>query len=146
MNVLLFYAHDRIDENRLQVTGVQLQHLREVHGKDVGDTVRVGEINGLMGSASIVQINAEAALLELTLDQPPPAKLPLTLLLALPRPKMLRRVLRAVAEFGVAELHLINSYRVEKSYWQTPVLICTRVVAIPITCLVPICVLPVIPK
>jgi RsmE family RNA methyltransferase len=35
---------------------------------------------------------------------------------------MLRRILRSVAEFGVPELHLINSYRVEKSYWQTPVL------------------------
>jgi 16S rRNA (uracil1498-N3)-methyltransferase len=35
---------------------------------------------------------------------------------------MLRRVVRAVAEFGVRELHLINSYRVEKSYWQTPAL------------------------
>ena len=28
----------------------------------------------------------------------------------------------AAAEFGAAEIHLINSYRVEKSYWQTPVL------------------------
>ena len=30
--------------------------------------------------------------------------------------------LTSLAEFGVAELHLINSYRVEKSYWQTPAL------------------------
>jgi RsmE family RNA methyltransferase len=35
---------------------------------------------------------------------------------------MLRRILRNAAEFGVAELHLINSFRVEKSYWQSPVL------------------------
>ena len=46
----------------------------------------------------------------------------MTLVLALPRPKMLRRILRNVAELGVAELHLINSFRVEKSYWQSPVL------------------------
>ena len=44
------------------------------------------------------------------------------LVLALPRPKMLRRILRTVAELGVGQLHLINSYRVEKSYWQTPAL------------------------
>ena len=43
-------------------------------------------------------------------------------MLALPRPKMLRRILRTIAELGVPELHLINSYRVEKSYWQSPVL------------------------
>jgi RsmE family RNA methyltransferase len=35
---------------------------------------------------------------------------------------MLRRIIRSVAELGVAELHLIHSYRVEKSYWQTPAL------------------------
>ena len=35
---------------------------------------------------------------------------------------MLRRVLRTVAEFGVQNLHLIHSVRVEKSYWQSPLL------------------------
>ncbi len=58
----------------------------------------------------------------MTLDTAPPPKLPLRLVLALPRPKMLRRILRTVAELGVAELHLIHSFRVEKSYWQTPAL------------------------
>jgi RsmE family RNA methyltransferase len=35
---------------------------------------------------------------------------------------MLRRIFRSVAEFGVGELHLIHSYRVEKSFWQSPFL------------------------
>ena len=70
----------------------------------------------------ILEINAEVATLAISLQHSPPDKLPLCLVLALPRPKMLRRILRSVAEFGVAELHLINSYRVEKSYWQSPVL------------------------
>ncbi|HWV10810.1 MAG TPA: 16S rRNA (uracil(1498)-N(3))-methyltransferase, partial [Pseudomonas sp.] len=55
-------------------------------------------------------------------DQPAPAKLPLTLLLALPRPKMLKRVLQTVSAMGVPRLVLLNSYRVEKSFWQTPFL------------------------
>ena len=46
----------------------------------------------------------------------------MTLLLALPRPKMLRRVLQTVAAMGVPRLVLLNSYRVEKSFWQTPFL------------------------
>jgi RsmE family RNA methyltransferase len=75
-----------------------------------------------MGTARVLAIDATSAHLQVDLDTPPPRKLPLTLAVALPRPKMLRRILRAVAEFGVADLHLINSYRVEKSFWQTPVL------------------------
>ena len=122
MNLLLFSAKDRNESGQLQISDARLEHLLEVHGKGRGDTVRVGEINGNMGNATIISIDKSAAILEPTLDQTPPAKLPLTLIVALPRPKMLRRILRAVAEFGVDELHLINSYRVEKSFWQTPVL------------------------
>lgn len=60
--------------------------------------------------------------LDVQLDQPPPPRHRFDLVLALPRPKMLRRILRMVAEFGVSNLHLINSARVEKSYWQSPLL------------------------
>lgn len=122
MNLLLFSAADRAEDGLVHITGRRLQHLLEVHGKDSGESVRVGEINGGMGTAQILSIDTRRAVLQPILNQTPPAKLPLVLVLALPRPKMLRRILRAVAEFGVAELHLIHSYRVEKSYWQTPVL------------------------
>ncbi len=122
MNLLLFSDSDRSEDGLVRITGPRLRHLIEVHRKGSGESVRVGEIDGAMGSAEILAIDSEQALLRPTLDRDPPPKLPLLLVLALPRPKMLRRTLRAVAEFGVPELHLIHSYRVEKSYWQTPVL------------------------
>jgi RsmE family RNA methyltransferase len=53
---------------------------------------------------------------------PPPPRLPVTLLLALPRPKMLKRILQTVATLGVQRLVLLNSYRVEKSFWDSPFL------------------------
>jgi RsmE family RNA methyltransferase len=87
-----------------------------------GDELRVGELNGYLGLGTVLAVGDGAATISVTLDQPPPKKLPLSLVLALPRPKMLRRILRTVAELGVSDLHLINSYRVEKSYWSTPAL------------------------
>jgi len=122
VNLLIFTDSDRRGDNQVEVRDRRLQHLLQVLHTEVGDNVRVGELGGLMGNGTIGELNNERALLTVTLDQAPPEKLPLTLLLALPRPKMLRRILRSVAEFGVGKLHLINSYRVEKSYWQTPVL------------------------
>ena len=122
MNLLLFTAGDRLGGSQIKVQDRRLQHLLQVHRAAVGDSVRVGELNGLMGLGIIVELNSAGAVLDIELDQPAPDKLPLSLVLALPRPKMLRRILRSVAEFGVGELHLINSYRVEKSYWQTPAL------------------------
>ncbi len=122
MNLLLFSAADRLDGQQIRITGPRLQHLRGVLGANVGDSVRVGEIDGLTGAGHIRAIDAQQAVLQVELDRTPPEKLPLRLVVALPRPKMLRRIIRTVAELGVAELHLINSYRVEKSYWQTPAL------------------------
>jgi RsmE family RNA methyltransferase len=122
VNLLLFTDSDRLESQQITVQDRRLQHLLQVHRAKVGDQVRVGEVGGLMGSGQLLELNSERAVLAIALDRPPPDKLPLSLVIALPRPKMLRRILRSVAEFGAAELHLINSYRVEKSYWQTPVL------------------------
>lgn len=122
MNLILFTAADRLDDQRIRVTGRRAQHLRQVLGGAIGDELRVGELNGKTGRGRILDISDQQATLSVDLSEAPPAKLPLCLVLALPRPKMLRRIIRAVAELGVAELHLIHSYRVEKSYWQTPVL------------------------
>ncbi len=127
MNLLLFSQQDRLEDNRVRITDFRLQHLQKVIAASEGDSLRVGEINGLMGTAELLKLSSDEAVLAVNLDQSPPAKIPLTLVLALPRPKMLRRILRTVAEMGVPELHLINSYRVEKSYWQTPVLDATAV-------------------
>ena len=111
-----------MESNKIALRGRRLQHLRQIHRANSGDILRVGEIDGLMGEGEILEINDEFATLAISLHQSPPDKLPLSLVLALPRPKMLRRILRTIAELGVPELHLINSYRVEKSYWQSPVL------------------------
>ena len=122
MNLLLLEEADFIAADRVILRDRRLTHMQEVHRSEVGDSLRVGRINGLMGSAELLRLEAGEAELRVNLDQPSPAKLPLTLVLALPRPKMLRRVFQTVATMGVAKVILVNSYRVEKSFWQTPFL------------------------
>ena len=122
MNLLLLEEADFIAADRVVLRDRRLTHMQEVHRSEVGDSLRVGRINGLMGTAELLRLEAGEAELLVSLDQPPPAKLPLTLVLALPRPKMLRRVFQTVATMGVSKVILVNSYRVEKSFWQTPFL------------------------
>jgi RsmE family RNA methyltransferase len=122
VNLLLLDDGDFIADDRVLLTGRRLKHLQEVHRATVGDSLRVGRLNGLMGSGQLLRLDAEQAELSIQLGQPAPEKLPITLLLALPRPKMLRRVLQTVSSMGVPKLILLNSYRVEKSFWQTPFL------------------------
>ena len=122
MNLLLLEEADFIAPDRVVLRDRRLTHMQEVHRCEVGDSMRVGRIGGLMGAAQVLRLEPGEAELQVSLDQPPPAKLPLTLILALPRPKMLRRVFQTVATMGVPKVVLVNSYRVEKSFWQTPFL------------------------
>lgn len=121
MNLLLLQT-SQIDGAQATVCGRQLEHLIGVHQIDEGSSVRVGEVNGLMGTGIVKSISQEHAVLDICLDTPAPPPLPLTLIMAMPRPKMLRRCLQSISSLGVKNLYLINSKRVEKSFWQTPFL------------------------
>lgn len=120
MNLLLLTPDDLCADGMALVEGRRLQHMLQVQRIGPGQPLRAGLLGGLMGQAHVQQLDEQQACLSLHLDQPPPAKLPLTLVLALPRPKMLKRTLQNIAAMGVQRLVLVNSYRVEKSFWQTP--------------------------
>nr|WP_294976522.1 16S rRNA (uracil(1498)-N(3))-methyltransferase [uncultured Pseudomonas sp.] len=122
MNLLLLDDTDFVAADRVILRDRRLVHMQDVHRAESGDRLRVGRLGGLMGEGHLLRLEANEAELEVRFDQPPPDKLPITLLLALPRPKMLRRVLQTISALGVPRLVLLNSYRVEKSFWQTPFL------------------------
>ncbi|HLV78167.1 MAG TPA: 16S rRNA (uracil(1498)-N(3))-methyltransferase [Marinobacter sp.] len=120
MNLALLSDQDFTGPDRACLRGRRLAHLRTVLKAAEGDRLPVGRVNGLMGYGEILELTDEHAELRVALDQSPPPPLPLTLILAMPRPKMFRRVLQTCASLGVKEIWLINSYKVEKSFWQTP--------------------------
>jgi RsmE family RNA methyltransferase len=122
VNLLLLEEADFIAADRVVLRDRRLKHMQEVHRSEVGDSLRVGRVNGLLGSAQVLRLEPREAELSVSFEHAAPAKLPLTLILALPRPKMLRRVFQTVATMGVPRVILVNSYRVEKSFWQTPFL------------------------
>ena len=122
MNIILLDHHDWNDEHVVLVRDHRAIHIRSVLQSSVGDKLRVGLLGGDRGTGIIEAINDHGVQLRVEVHEPPAPRHSFDIVLALPRPKMLRRILRTVAEFGVANLHLINSARVEKSYWQSPLL------------------------
>ena len=120
MNLLLLEQQHFIDERHAELDQRQLRHVLEIHQASEGDELRVGLLNGNVGKGVITHLSSEKMHLEVELDTPPPAALPLTVLLALPRPKMLKRSLQHLTALGVKKIILMNSYRVEKSFWQSP--------------------------
>lgn len=122
MNLVLLDNEDFIDHSRVRLNGRRFDHIVTVLGKSQGAALRIGQINGLLGQGVVSGVSSTSLTVEVCLNEEPPTPLPVTLILALPRPKMLRRMLRGITSMGVKSLYLINSYRVDKSYWSSPLL------------------------
>ncbi|SEI75144.1 RNA methyltransferase, RsmE family [Allopseudospirillum japonicum] len=123
MNLLLFAAHERTPQNTLilPVQDRRATHITQVLQLQLGDTLEVGQINAGIGQAKILAINSQHLILDLlSLNQAAPPALPVTLILALPRPRMLARSLEHMVTLGVKHLVLLHTARVQKSYWQSP--------------------------
>lgn len=118
MNLLLLDNAE--NDSRAVVTGERHQHIRKVLKLQQGDTLRVGIINGPVGIATVAEQSDTSTTLQLSINSPASPALPLTLILALPRPQMVKRILQTIATMGVHELHLIQTGKVEKSFWQSP--------------------------
>lgn len=122
MNLIMLFEEDFTAPERVSLSGRRMEHICKVHRARRGDSLSVGLLNGCMGRGKVVAIDDRGVELEVILDHEPPPPLPLTLVLALPRPKMLKRILQSVASLGVKEIYLINSWRVEKAFWSSPLL------------------------
>ncbi len=122
VNLILLFDDDFVSDTRVRLHGRRALHVFTVHRAQIGERLRVGRAGGLVGDGIVTEISAERVDLDIMLDTPPPPKLPLTLLLALPRPKSLKRVLQCIAAMGVPRVVLLNTWRVEKSFWESPLL------------------------
>ena len=122
MNLVLLQDGDFLPDGTVQMTGRRAQHAREVLRAEPGETLRVGKLGGLVGTGEVLENNPGLLRLRVSLTDPPPPRAGVDLLLAIPRPKALKRVLPAVAQLGVDRVVLVNAARVEKSYFDSKVL------------------------
>lgn len=120
MNLLLLHPEQRLEGDLWRLTPRQSAHVRTVLKLEKGQRCRAGLLDEGTGQGQIESIINNEIRILFKVDSPPVTALPLNLLLALPRPKMLKRLLIDAASLGIKRITLINSWKVDKSYWQTP--------------------------
>jgi len=99
------------------------KHIRTVLKAGVGDVLKAGFVNGAFAEATIVSLDEArcvVALRETGEPLPPPPMI--DLLLAMPRPRFLDRILPQLPPLGVRRLFLCDSVRVEKHYFGSQLL------------------------
>jgi len=123
MNLILLFKDDFINGNdRVRLKGRRYEHIRNIHRASVGDELCVGLCSGNIGTGRIVILDDDVLEMNITLSCNAPKALAVTLVLALPRPIICKRILASVSAMGVKRVILFHSNRVEKSYWKSPVL------------------------
>ena len=124
MNLILLRDDELLDGGAaVLLRDERARHIRRILRSSVGDVLRVGVINGAHGEGAVTTIDdAEIRLsLSFTGEQPDPNP-EVHLLCAMPRPQILKHVLRTTGMTGVASLSLVGAERTEKSYFQSPLL------------------------
>jgi len=122
LNLLLLEEEDFQQDGSVRLSGRRAKHAREILKAHVGETLRVGRRGGLLGTGEVLSSEPDAVTLRVSLSEPPPPRPGVDLLLAIPRPKALKKVLPAATTLGVDRIVLVNAYRVEKSYFDSKVL------------------------
>jgi 16S rRNA (uracil1498-N3)-methyltransferase len=122
VNLLLLDPGELAADGTARLGGRRARHASDVLAVKPGDRIQAGVIGGRMGEAEVLAASPDEIVLAPRLDRDPPPPSAVALVLALPRPKILRKVLQAAASMGVKSILLLGSYRVEKSYFASPLL------------------------
>lgn len=116
MNFLLLEAHEAAADGRCRLVGRRADHVRTVLRAEVGDVLRAAIVDGPRGEARVLAVAADAVEVACTFRDtidPVPAD---ALVLAVPRPKVLLRMLAHAAALGFGRIELFRSWRVDKSH------------------------------
>ena len=123
MNLVLFEPDEIDAAGIVRLDDRRSQHIIKVLGSQPGDRLKAGIVNGPAGKAEVLSISRDSKASMVILrfnadDGHVPVKPFCDLIIALPRPIMLKRLLAQAAELGVGKIFLINANRVEKSFFQ----------------------------
>ena len=115
MNRILFEPHE-ISDDVATFGGVRAAHVRNVLHGEVGQVLKTGELGGKIGQGEILEIAGDTVRVRVRHDAEPLAPW-IDLLLAPPRPRVLKRLLPPLATMGVGRIVLVGAQKVEKDFW-----------------------------
>jgi len=119
MNRVLFREQELSPGGRVRLDDRRAVHILKVLKGRVGQSVRMGCINAATGTGVIEEAGARHVVLRWESDPAAPPPVRIDLLLALPRPKVLRRLWAPLASLGVGRVILTNAAKVERAYFDT---------------------------
>jgi RsmE family RNA methyltransferase len=122
VNLILLDERDRVGASGVTLSDARAVHLLNVLKVTPGREVRVGLLDGPFGVGTVTSAHDGQVTMQCVFDGDPPPRPRVDVLLALPRPKVMRRLWAQLAALGVGRIILTNAERVERHYFDTHVL------------------------
>lgn len=118
MNRILFTQKEVDSSKIITVADNRAAHMLKVLRVKLGQSVRVGILNGPVGNAEVIGVEGQKVMLNPVWGKVPATSC-LNLLLALPRPKVLKRLWAPLASMGLNKIIITNAEKVERNYFDT---------------------------
>ncbi len=122
MNLILLEPGEVGASGDVSLSGTRAAHLLNVLKVAPGHQVRFGVLDGPRGVGAVRSIAGGTIELRCAFEADVPSRPPVDLLLAVPRPKVMRRLWAQIAALGVGQIILTSAERVERNYFDTHVL------------------------
>jgi len=122
VNIVLFEPSEIGIDGRVVAADVRAKHLLNVLKVAPGHQVRVGIIDGPLGVGTVAAADAGVVTLDCAFESMIAERPRVDVLLAVPRPKVLRRLWAQLAALGVGQVILTNAEKVERDYFDSHVM------------------------
>ena len=123
MNRILFEKNEIVD-GLVTFGGERAEHVMNVLHGEVGQVLKTGEVNGKIGTSEILSVSAPVAedgdgtVVTVRCNHAEESLRPwVDLILAPPRPRVMKRLLPQLAALGVGRIFLVGAKKVEKDFW-----------------------------
>ena len=122
VNLILLEPSEVSDAGEVTLSDGRAAHLLNILKVAPGDQVRLGLLDGPCGVGAVQSIGGGTVALRCAFEAGVPSRPRVDLLLAVPRPKVMRRLWAQIAALGVGQIILTHAGRVERNYFDTHVL------------------------
>jgi 16S rRNA (uracil1498-N3)-methyltransferase len=117
VNLIILEPGEVNDRGGVTLSGARAAHLIHVLNVSPGKRVQVGVLDGPRGFGEVLEARDGVVALRCDFETDAPPLPQVDLLLALPRPKVMRRLWAQIAALGVGRIILTNAGRVERDYF-----------------------------
>ena len=125
MNRILF-EKDEIVDGVATFGGARAEHVMNILHGEVGQVLKTGEVNGKIGTGEIIECSNVrmfesgngGLVIKVRCNHQEESLRPwVDLILAPPRPRVMKRLLPQLATMGVGRIFLVGAKKVEKDFW-----------------------------